>query len=127
MVETVDTSTQKEKTAEEEMKELYETSMRNLQEGNILTGTVININADSVIVDVGLKSEGRVPLHEFADRSGAPGVKIGDEVEVMVAGREIKDGLLVLSKQRVDGIKIWHRWKRLWRTGHRSREVSSPR
>ena len=46
MVETVDTGTQREKTAEEEMKELYETSMRNLQEGNILTGTVININAD---------------------------------------------------------------------------------
>jgi len=107
--ETVDTSTQKEKTTEEEMKELYETSMRNLQEGNILTGMVININADAVIVDVGLKSEGRVALSEFLDRSGVPMIKIGDEVEVMVAGREMRDGLLTLSKQRVDGIKIWHR------------------
>ena len=80
MVETVDTSTQKEKTTDEEMKELYETSMRNLQEGNILTGTVINITTDSIIVDVGLKSEGKVPLDEFLDRSGAPTVKIGDEV-----------------------------------------------
>ena len=61
MVETIDASTQKEKT-EEEMKELYETSMRSLQEGNILTGQVIDIDADSVIVDVGLKSEGRVAL-----------------------------------------------------------------
>ncbi len=109
MVETVDTSTQKEKTTDEEMKELYETSMRNLQEGNILTGTVINITTDSVIVDVGLKSEGKVLIDEFLDRSGALTVKIGDEVEVMVVGREVKDGLLVLSKQRVDGIKIWHR------------------
>ena len=57
MVETADTSTQKEKTTEEEMEELYETSMRNLQEGNIIKGTVIEINGDSVIIEQG--SEGR--------------------------------------------------------------------
>jgi small subunit ribosomal protein S1 len=106
MVEQIDANMQKEKT-EEEMKELYETSMRSLQEGNILTGQVINIDADSVIVDVGLKSEGRVALSEFLDKSGAPTVKIGDEVEVMIVRREVKDGLLALSKQRVDSIKIW--------------------
>ncbi|OPY66229.1 MAG: 30S ribosomal protein S1 [Syntrophorhabdaceae bacterium PtaU1.Bin034] len=108
MVETVDTSTQKDKTIEEEMKELYETSMRNLQEGNIIKGRVIDINGDTVIVDVGLKSEGKVSMSEFLDKSGTPTVSVGDEVEVMVVGREIKDGLLSLSKQRVDGIKIWH-------------------
>jgi len=106
MVEPIDATTQKEKT-EEEMKELYETSMRSLQEGNILSGQVINIDADSVIVDVGLKSEGRVALSEFLDKSGVPTVKIGDEVEVMIVRREVKDGLLALSKQRVDGIKVW--------------------
>ena len=107
MVETADTGTQKEKTTEEEMEELYETSMRNLQEGNIIKGTVIDINSDSVIVDVGLKSEGKASLSEFLDKSGAPTVHIGDEVEVMVMSREVKDGLLMLSKQRVDGIKFW--------------------
>jgi len=107
MVETIDASTQKEKT-EEEMKELYETSMRSLQEGNILRGQVINIDTDSVIVDVGLKSEGRVALSEFLDKSGVPTVVIGDEVEVMIVRREVKDGLLALSKQRVDSMKIWH-------------------
>ena len=106
MVEPVDTSTQKEKT-EEEMKELYETSMRNLQEGNIIQGRVIDINGDSVIVDVGLKSEGRVSLSEFLDKDGTPTVSVGDEVEVMVMGREVREGLLALSKQRADGIKIW--------------------
>ena len=55
MVETLDASTQKEKPAEENMEELYETSMRNLQEGNIIKGTVIDINGDSVIIDVGLE------------------------------------------------------------------------
>ncbi len=107
MVETVDTSTQKDKTTEEEMEELYETSMRNLQEGNIIRGTVIDITGDSVIVDVGLKSEGRAPLSEFLDKSGAPTVHVGDEVDIMVMGREVKDGLLMLSKERVDGIKLW--------------------
>jgi small subunit ribosomal protein S1 len=107
MVETLDASTQKEKPAEENMEELYETSMRNLQEGNIIKGTVIDINGDSVIIDVGLKSEGRASLSEFLDKSGAPTVQVGEEVEVMVMGREGKDGLLSLSKQRVDGIKFW--------------------
>ena len=107
MVETADTSTQKEKTTEEEMEELYETSMRNLQEGNIIKGAVIDINGDSVIIDVGLKSEGKAALSEFLDKSGAPTVHIGDEVEVMVMSREVKDGLLMLSKERVDGIKFW--------------------
>lgn len=109
MVDTTDTSIQKDKT-EEEMKELYETSIRNLQEGNILTGKVININDDTVIVDVGLKSEGKVSLSEFSDpATGAVQVEVGDDVEVMVVGREEKDGLLVLSKQRVDGIKTWQK------------------
>jgi small subunit ribosomal protein S1 len=109
MVDTVDTSIQRDKT-EEEMKELYETSIRNLQEGNILTGKVININDDTVIVDVGLKSEGKVSLNEFADpATGTVQVEVGDDVEVMVVGREEKDGLLVLSKERVDGIKTWQK------------------
>jgi small subunit ribosomal protein S1 len=109
MVDIVDTSIQKDKT-EEEMKELYETSIRNLQEGNILSGRVININDDAVIVDVGLKSEGRVSLSEFIDpATGAVEVAVGDDVEVMLVGREQKDGLLVVSKERVDGIKTWQK------------------
>jgi small subunit ribosomal protein S1 len=107
MVETADVGTENEKTADEDMEELYETSMRNLQEGKILTGTVIDINPESIFVDVGLKSEGRVALDEFLDISGNPTVKVGDEVEVMIVGKEIKDGLLTLSKQRVDGAKVW--------------------
>jgi len=104
----LETGIQKEKT-EEEMKELYETSIKNLQEGNILQGRVINIDGESVIVDVGLKSEGRLPLSEFTDKAGAAEVNVGDEVEVMVVGREQRDGLLALSKERVDGIKLWQR------------------
>ena len=106
MVDTSDSGTQSERT-EEEMKELYETSMKTLQAGNIHKGRVINIVNDSVIVDVGLKSEGKLALSEALDKSGNLNVQIGDEIEVMVVGREEKDGLLVLSKQRVDAIRMW--------------------
>ncbi|HEY3278066.1 MAG TPA: 30S ribosomal protein S1 [Syntrophorhabdaceae bacterium] len=106
MVETVDTSAQKENTVEE-MKELYETSLRSLQDGNILKGKIIDINGDAVIVDVGLKSEGKVSLSEFGGKPGEPEIQVGDEVEVMVVGREREFGLLLLSKQKVDGIRVW--------------------
>jgi small subunit ribosomal protein S1 len=108
MSDTGDTIAQKEKTPEE-MRELYENSMKILQDGNILKGRVININSDSVIVDVGLKSEGKLSINEFTDRSGEQNVNIGDEVEVMIVGREMGFGLLLLSKQRADIIRIWER------------------
>jgi len=106
MVETGENSAQKENT-QEEMNELYETSMRSPQEGNVFKGKVININGETVIVDVGLKSEGKVSLSEFTNKAGEVEVSEGDDVEVMVVGREREFGLLILSKQRVDAIRAW--------------------
>lgn len=108
MLDTGDTMAQKEKT-QEEMKVLYETSLKSLQEGNILKGKVININAETVIVDVGLKSEGKLSINEFMGKSGEANVNVGDEVEVMVVGREKEFGLLLLSKQKVDIIRTWQK------------------
>jgi small subunit ribosomal protein S1 len=108
MVDTGENSAQKENT-QEEMKELYETSMRSPQDGNIFKGKVININGETVIVDVGLKSEGKVSLNEFTNKDGEIEVSEGEEVEVMVVGREREFGLLILSKQRVDVIRAWQR------------------
>ncbi len=105
MVNSGDIETQKEN-SQEEMRVLYETSMRNPQEGNVFKGTIIKINNDSAIVDVGLKSEGTVPLREFA-KGLEPQVSIGDEIEVMVVGRDRESGLLLLSKQKVDEIRTW--------------------
>lgn len=108
MAESAETVAQKENTVEE-MRELYETSMKSLQDGNILKGKVINITADTVIIDVGLKSEGKVPISEFSNKNGEYLVNIGDEVEVMITGREKEFGLLILSKQRVDYIRTWQK------------------
>lgn len=108
MVET-DTGAPKDN-SQEDMQALYETSMKSLQEGNVLTGRVINVTGDSVIVDVGLKSEGIVSLQEFPPKEGeAQPVSVDDEVEVMIVGREKESGLLRLSKRRVDEIKTWEK------------------
>jgi len=108
MVDTGETIMQKEKT-EDEMKTLYETSLKSLHNGNILKGKAIAVNSDSVIVDVGLKSEGRVPISEFTERSGEVHVNVGDNVEVMIVGREKSFGLLLLSKKKVDYIRTWEK------------------
>jgi len=108
MVET-DTGTPKEN-SQEDMQTLYETSLKTLQEGSVIKGKVINIAGDSVIVDVGLKSEGIVSLQEFPPKEGeGRPVNVDDEVEVMIVGREKESGLLRLSKKRVDEIKTWEK------------------
>ncbi|MCX7857828.1 MAG: 30S ribosomal protein S1 [Deltaproteobacteria bacterium] len=107
MVEIVETV--KEARTDEEMSALYESSMKNLHEGRILKGKVLDVSEDSVIVDVGLKSEGKVPISEFVGRDGKPKVAIGDVIEVMILGREKEFGLLILSKQRVDQIRLWEK------------------
>ncbi|HPL41096.1 MAG TPA: 30S ribosomal protein S1 [Syntrophorhabdaceae bacterium] len=108
MLDIGETGVQKEKT-EEEMRALYETSMKSLQNGNILKGKIININGDTVIVDVGLKSEGKVSTSEFTSKTGELKAQVGDEVEVMIVGREREFGLLLLSKQKVDFIRTWQK------------------
>ncbi|MCS7280624.1 MAG: 30S ribosomal protein S1 [Desulfobacterota bacterium] len=102
----------REEKVDTEINALYESSMKNLQEGNILKGKVIAISEDSVIVDVGLKSEGKVPLSEFLDREGKPKVSIGDTFEVMIVGKEKEFGLLLLSKQKADNVRLWERIRR---------------
>jgi small subunit ribosomal protein S1 len=74
------------------------------QPGKILTGRVVDVAGDNVIVEVGLKSEGSVPLHEFEDPSA---VKPGQEVEVLLEAVESDTGLVELSKRKADRIRGW--------------------
>ncbi len=92
----------------EEMLSLYEESMKNLEEGEIFKGRVLRVTENEVVVDIGFKSEGIIPLEEFAD---AESVKVGDEVDVFLEKMENQDGLVVLSKQRADFVKVWDRVK----------------
>jgi len=91
----------------EDMVALYDESMRNLTEGEIVTGKVIGMTSNEVIVDVGYKSEGLIPVDEFTDREGNVTVEVGDEVEVLLEKTEDLEGHVVLSKHKAERMKIW--------------------
>jgi len=87
-------------------KELYEQSLQSVQMGGVLTGKVVQINADTVMVDVGWKTEGYIPARELRDDQGNITLNVGDEIEVLVDRRD-QDGNLVLSRDKAAKIKIW--------------------
>ncbi|MDX2022201.1 MAG: 30S ribosomal protein S1 [Deltaproteobacteria bacterium] len=79
----------------------------NLKEGDIVKGRVIAVGKEFVVVDIGYKSEGTIPLHEFSDAEGKSDVKAGDEVDVFLEAREDENGLCILSKEKADRLKVW--------------------
>ena len=100
--------TQKSTGKEEDIgfKELYEQSLQSVQLGEIVTGKVVQINSDVVMVDVGWKTEGYIPARELKDEEGNIRIAVGDEVEVLVDRRD-SDGNLVLSRDKALKIKVW--------------------
>ena len=68
-------------------------------EGNVVNGTIVGLEDGFVLIDVGLKSEGRVALHEFSKPGEDPEVKVGDSVEVFVERMENRNGESVLSRE----------------------------
>jgi len=88
---------------------MFEESLKreDVKEGDIVRGRVIQVAKDYVVVDIGYKSEGQVPIQEFPVVDGAPQVKEGDEVEVLLESRENENGLCVLSKEKADRLKVW--------------------
>jgi len=76
-------------------------------EGSVVRGFVIGMDSDAVIIDVGLKSEGRVPLKELAAPGQSPEVAIGDEIEVYVERMEDRNGQAVLSRDKARREEAW--------------------
>jgi small subunit ribosomal protein S1 len=101
----------------EDFQTLYEESLKTLEEGQILRGTVIDITPDHVTVDVGYKSEGQIPMEEFLKRDKKLDVKIGDRIDVLLEKKESEEGLLTLSKEKADKIKVWRDISRSCREG----------
>ena len=81
-------------------------------EGSVVRGTVVGLDDDIVIVDVGLKSEGRVPLKEFGSPGQPPEVRVGDNVEVFVERFENRGGEVVLSREKAKREESWNRLER---------------
>ncbi|HAA05146.1 MAG TPA: 30S ribosomal protein S1, partial [Syntrophobacteraceae bacterium] len=91
----------------ESFQELYESSMVNIQEGEVIHGRIIQITDDYVMVDIGYKSEGQIRLDEFKDENGEIQAAVGDEVDALLEYREDDDGAIILSKDKAQKIKIW--------------------
>ncbi|MCB2230616.1 30S ribosomal protein S1 [bacterium] len=88
------------------MVDMYDSTIRDIKEGEIVQGKVIGVTLDDVIVDVGFKSEGLIPMNEFADTAS---VAVGDEIEVFLEQIEDSHGQLLLSKQKADFMRVWDR------------------
>jgi len=90
-------------------KDLFEQSLtqKPVAEGEIVKGTILKVGKEFVVVDIGYKSEGQIPIHEFADERGQINIHTGDIVDVLVEMREDEDGSVLLSKEKADKMKIW--------------------
>jgi len=91
----------------ESVMNLYEESFKRFAEGEVVTGRIISIDKDHVLVDIGYKSEGQIRLSEFKDEEGNIKAEMGDSVEVMVEWWDDEEERVVLSKEKAANIKTW--------------------
>ncbi len=100
------------------MAELVESTMQQLREGEVVRGTVVAVTNDDVMVDVGFKSEGVIPLSECRDKEGGGlDVAIGDEIDVYIERMDEMEGVLRLSRERAAKLKIWNTIEQAFRNG----------
>ncbi len=90
----------------EKLEKMYDGTFSSITKGEIITGTVVNVNNKDVVLNIGFKSDGLVSVSEFRD---TPDLKIGDTVEVYVESQEDANGQLVLSRKRAKTQKSWER------------------
>src|SRR4029450_3192157 len=91
--------------AEERMEDGYRNGGTEFEEGEVVRGRVVHVGSSEVLVDVGYKSEGAIPIEEFHRHGIMP--KVGEEIEVYLEAKEDSEGLIVLSKDKADKIKVW--------------------
>ena len=90
-----------------DLAQLVEESFEGVKQGELVRGTVLQITKEFVIVDIGYKSEGQIPIREFLDEQGNLTVQEGDNEEVLLEKLETEDGGIVLSKEKAAQIKVW--------------------
>ncbi|MCI0436481.1 MAG: 30S ribosomal protein S1 [Gemmatimonadetes bacterium] len=95
----------------EAMLEMYDQTMRSIEEGEIVRARVLRVTENTVILDVGFKSEGAVSRDEFKN---ADEIKPGDQVEVFLENLEDQEGVVVLSKKKADFLRVWEKIKRAY-------------
>jgi len=93
---------------------MYEGTIQDIREGQIVSGKVLGVSRDDVIVDVGFKSEGLIAINEFPEPIN---IAVGDEIEVYLEQIEDQNGQLILSKSKADFMKVWDQIKEVHDSG----------
>ncbi|MCD4777575.1 MAG: 30S ribosomal protein S1 [Desulfobacterales bacterium] len=96
----------------ENLMDMYEESFKRFAEGEVVTGRIISVDKDYVLVDIGYKSEGQIRINEFKDEKGEIHVNMGDDVEVMVEFWDEDEERVVLSKEKAVKVKVWEEIKK---------------
>jgi len=91
----------------EALMEMYEDSIKHFAEGEVVTGTIVSMDKDYVLVDIGYKSEGQIKTYEFKNETGKLEINVGDDVEVMIEYWDEENETLVLSKEKAVKVKVW--------------------
>lgn len=97
------------KSGKGEFEDLFNASMKeqDFKVGDVVTGTVVEVQSDYVLVDINYKSEGLIAINEFRIVDGVREVKAGDKVEVLIDRIENENGMIVLSKDKADMLRAW--------------------
>ena len=116
----IETASETRDLTPEELRDAIEASLRDFQEGDILEGTVVKIDRDEVLLDIGYKSEGVIPTKELSirhDVEPSQVVGVGDKVEALVLQKEDKEGRLILSKKRAQYERAWGKIEEVMQSG----------
>ena len=98
--------------SDDEMNALIDGTINPFEEGDLVTGTIVKLDRDEVLLDIGFKSEGVIPVRELSirrDVDPSEVVNLGDQIEALVLQKEDKDGRLILSKKRAEYERAWNR------------------
>ena len=115
-----DSVVEKTEYTDEEMHALIDGTITDFDEGDLVSGTIVKVERDEVLLDIGYKSEGVIPSRELSirkDANPADIVSVGDAVEALVLQKEDKDGRLILSKKRAEYERAWSKIEEKFNNG----------
>ena len=101
---------------EKTLDDAFAESMVQVEDGQLVAGTVVKVDREEALLDIGFKSEGVIPRRELSIRNDVSVdelVSVGDQIEALVIQKEDKEGRLILSKKRAQYEKAWETFKKL--------------
>src|SRR5437588_4900011 len=100
----------------DELLEVYQRKMATVSEGDIVRGKVLKVTPGEVVVDIGYKSEGILPISEVTDYAGHVGVKAGEDIDVFIERLESANGYIALSREKAERMLVWDRIEAAYKT-----------